>query len=147
MNSFFRELFAYNHHANQELIKVFQQYEILHGERSGKIFSHMLNAHHIWNCRIGQLVAGYSVWEEHPVQRFGAMELENFTGTMQLLENADLGRVVQYHTSKGDPFINTVQDILFHIINHSTYHRGQLASLFRQQDISPVNTDYIFYKR
>ncbi|QLH28398.1 MAG: hypothetical protein HWD63_02710 [Candidatus Parvibacillus calidus] len=39
-----------------------------------------------------------------------------------------------------------MKDIIFHIINHSTYHRGQIAMEFRQSGLEPLNTDYIFYK-
>ncbi|WP_209331385.1 DinB family protein [Lunatimonas salinarum] len=34
-----------------------------------------------------------------------------------------------------------------HIVNHSTYHRGQIATLFRESGLQPVVTDYIMLKR
>ena len=49
--------------------------------------------------------------------------------------------------SKGETFSNKIKDILFHIINHSTYHRAQIATDLKQNGIEPINTDYIFYKR
>lgn len=54
---------------------------------------------------------------------------------------------IGYKTSKGDAFQNTVKDILFHIINHSTYHRGQIAANCKEYGIEPLMSDYIFYKR
>ncbi|MFN3529375.1 MAG: DinB family protein [Bacteroidia bacterium] len=37
-------------------------------------------------------------------------------------------------------------DILLHVLNHSTYHRGQLISLGRQAGLeSPPRTDYIYW--
>jgi uncharacterized damage-inducible protein DinB len=35
--------------------------------------------------------------------------------------------------------------ILRHIVNHATYHRGQVASKLRRFDIKPPNTDFFFW--
>jgi len=32
-----------------------------------------------------------------------------------------------------------------HIVNHGTYHRGQIAALMRQQGHHPQSTDLIYY--
>jgi uncharacterized damage-inducible protein DinB len=44
-------------------------------------------------------------------------------------------------------FSNDIKSIIFHVINHSTYHRGQIASEFKQNGLDPMVTDYILYKR
>lgn len=36
-------------------------------------------------------------------------------------------------------------DILQHVVNHGTYHRGNVTAMLRQQGYSGVPTDYIFY--
>lgn len=36
-------------------------------------------------------------------------------------------------------------DILQHVVNHGTYHRGNVAAILRQQGHEGVPTDYIFY--
>jgi uncharacterized damage-inducible protein DinB len=36
---------------------------------------------------------------------------------------------------------------MIHLVNHSTYHRAQIAILLRQQGFEPVNTDFITYDR
>lgn len=33
------------------------------------------------------------------------------------------------------------------LINHSTYHRGQITMLMKEAGLETLNTDYIFYKR
>jgi uncharacterized damage-inducible protein DinB len=35
--------------------------------------------------------------------------------------------------------------LLRHIVNHSTYHRGQIASKLKRFDIEPPNTDFFFW--
>lgn len=36
-------------------------------------------------------------------------------------------------------------DILQHVVNHGTYHRGNVTAMLRQQGYAGVSTDYIFY--
>ncbi|WP_313897918.1 DinB family protein [Brevibacillus sp. FSL L8-0520] len=32
-----------------------------------------------------------------------------------------------------------------HVVNHGTYHRGNIAAMLRQQGYAGVPTDYVFY--
>jgi uncharacterized damage-inducible protein DinB len=47
----------------------------------------------------------------------------------------------------GDSYQNKIEDILIHVGNHGTYHRGQIAMLLREKGYNPVSTDYILYDR
>lgn len=38
-----------------------------------------------------------------------------------------------------------ISDLVEHVVNHGTYHRGNITSMIRQQSHSGVPTDYIFY--
>ena len=38
-----------------------------------------------------------------------------------------------------------LSDIVRHVVNHGTYHRGNFAAMLRQQGYEGVATDYIFY--
>lgn len=58
-----------------------------------------------------------------------------------------LKKKISYKNSRGERFENSVRDILFHVINHSTYHRGQIATDCKLHGMTPLATDYIFYKR
>jgi uncharacterized damage-inducible protein DinB len=40
-------------------------------------------------------------------------------------EDADLTRTVSYRTTSGRPYSQELQDILLHLFNHQTHHRGQ----------------------
>jgi uncharacterized damage-inducible protein DinB len=62
--------------------------------------------------------------------------------------NDDLEFVLAYQTSKGDPFLQAVKEILLHLNNHGTYHRGQLVTMLRQVGVEKIpQTDYILYSR
>jgi len=34
---------------------------------------------------------------------------------------------------------------MVHVVNHSTYHRGQITTLLRQLGAEPVDTDFLVY--
>ncbi len=147
MKNFFKELFDYNHHCNQKLADIFENHPGRTSVKSVKLFSHVLNAQQIWNNRIEPRQPTFGVWDLHPVQDFKNMDIVHYEQTLQILDTCDLDRSISYSTSKGVPFSNTVRDILFHVINHSTYHRGQIATEFRLHGLEPLATDFILYKR
>lgn len=48
------------------------------------------------------------------------------------------------HPKYGD-LDTSVTDMTKHIVNHGTYHRGNITAMLRQQEQKGVPTDYIFY--
>ncbi|HMR56073.1 MAG TPA: DinB family protein, partial [Cyclobacteriaceae bacterium] len=56
-------------------------------------------------------------------------------------------RVLKYKNYVGDYYETNVEQIMIHLVNHGSYHRGQVAMLLRQKGYEPVNTDYITYDR
>ncbi len=147
MKEFFAELFAYSHHYNQILAaRILAGHKSLSSETI-RIFSHILNAHQIWNSRISKDQVPFGVWEVHRPEIFAVTDLENYNKSLEILASCDLEMNVSYSNSAGKAFENNVKDILFHVLNHSTYHRGQVASHFRQSGLEPEITDYIMYKR
>ena len=147
MKDFFTRLFEYNLHFNQKITDLITNRPNTISEKSRKLFNHVLNAHHIWNSRILEKQIEYQTWSIHPDDLLKDINSRNFNETRYILKNIALEKTVSYKNSKGQSFENKISDILFHIINHSTYHKGQIATDFRQNGIEPLNTDYIFYKR
>lgn len=66
---------------------------------------------------------------------------------VQKLSVADLDRVVEYKNTKGNAFSNSMQQMLQHVVNHSTYHRGQITTMLRQLGATPLTTDLIAFYR
>lgn len=147
MKQFFEELFAYNHHFNQKLSVIIRDNPEKISEKTVQLFSHLLNAHQIWNSRIETTPVAVGVWELRPVRDLRNIDEANYEQTTRILHTFDLNDTIGYANTRGQLFGNRVQDILFHVINHSTYHRGQIATEFKQQGLEPMVTDYIFYKR
>ena len=49
----------------------------------------------------------------------------------------------RYTNSRGEAWTSTVEEILTHVVIHSAYHRGQIASDVRASGGVPAYTDYI----
>lgn len=147
MKAFFRDTFEYTFHFNDKVLDLMIESGEMFPEKSLQLINHTLNAHQIWNARIEQKTHEVQVWDIRPWNILKAINKENSENTLKILDDSDLNKRIVYKTSKGEQFENTTQEILFHIVNHSTYHRGQIASDCKQHGIIPLVTDYIFYKR
>ncbi|MEY5047651.1 MAG: hypothetical protein RLZZ175_1010 [Bacteroidota bacterium] len=145
-NNFFIQLFEYNHHCNQQLFNKLTENKAHLSEKLILLFNHTINAHQIWNSRIiGEQTFG--VYQINEFESLSLIDENNFNISLQILQNYNLDTVFEYKTSKGDEFINSVKEILFHVINHSTYHRAQIASECKLIGIDPLASDYILYTR
>ena len=58
---------------------------------------------------------------------------------------ADLARVIGYTNFRGEAWRYPLGQMLQHTVNHSTYHRGQLATLLRQLGAAPNPTDLLVF--
>lgn len=147
MKAFFKEIFEYHHHFNQKLAEEIEKNVDVLPKSTYELFCHVLNAHHIWNARIAGVVPLFAVQQVHLAQELRSIDVTNYESTLKILDTVALEKVIEYKTSKGNLFSNTVRDILFHTANHSTHHKAQITSQMRQVGITPITTDYIFYKR
>jgi uncharacterized damage-inducible protein DinB len=129
--------------------KLIQEFNSLNDipAKSLTLFSHILSAHHIWNHRILNETSGLKVWHDIPKREYQSINTDNHRVSLSILDHKDLSDQISYSNSKGEFFSNSIQDILFHVINHSNYHRAQIASDFKAAGLTPIVSDYIFYKR
>ena len=56
-----------------------------------------------------------------------------------------LGRVVSYTNMRGEQWEYPLGQIMQHVVNHSTYHRGQVIAMLRQLGVAAVMTDFLAY--
>lgn len=147
MKQFFKELLEYNYHFNQELGDVFASETGKASEKSFKLYNHILNAHNIWNSRIEGSQTAIGVWDVQPIAACKEIDKRNYEDSLRILDNFDLELMIDYTTMRGDKFRNRLRDIVFHIVNHGTYHRGQIATEFRQSGLTPLVSDFVLYKR
>jgi uncharacterized damage-inducible protein DinB len=71
-------------------------------------------------------------------------DLNRFLDT---LTDEQLQSPFTYADLKGNQYTQPLWQQMQHLINHSTYHRGQVVTLLRQLGVKPVSTDFIAYYR
>lgn len=63
------------------------------------------------------------------------------------LTQEDLNRVMEYKTLKFGVYRNPLWQSMQHVVNHGTYHRGQVTTLLRQLNAQPILTDLMHFYR
>jgi uncharacterized damage-inducible protein DinB len=71
--------------------------------------------------------------------------VESGFATLVAEPGVDLTRQVTYTNTKGEQATYPVGQILRHVVNHATHHRGQVATLLRQLGQVPPTTDFLVF--
>jgi len=56
-----------------------------------------------------------------------------------------VAKPLNYKNLKGEPMSFPLGQLMLHMVNHSTYHRGQVTTLLRQLGAQPISTDFVLY--
>ena len=54
---------------------------------------------------------------------------------------------LSYKDIRGNAYSQPLWQLVQHVVNHSTYHRGQVVTMLRQVNVKPVATDLVAYYR
>jgi uncharacterized damage-inducible protein DinB len=63
------------------------------------------------------------------------------------LSEEDLREVHEYRTLSFGQYKNPLWHSMQHMVNHGTYHRGQVATMLRQLNVKPLLSDLIHFYR
>jgi uncharacterized damage-inducible protein DinB len=83
-------------------------------------------------------------------QGLGERWAELETGLMSFVSGLgedDLARVVRHTTTEGVPQAAPLWQMMQHVVNHGTYHRGQVVTMLRQLGAQAQSTDLIVFYR
>jgi uncharacterized damage-inducible protein DinB len=119
-------------------------------EKSQELLSHIISAQKIWLNRILKRDIIINPWQKITSDEWIEQNTRVTSEWINLIESfqeKDFDARVEYKNIAGEKYTNTVKDIITHVINHSTYHRAQIALLIRQSGGEPAKTDYIVYQR
>lgn len=145
----FRRQYAYDEWANREVLASLRA-SPSSGGRTLQLLAHILSAERLWLERIRNQPQTVPVWPEFSFDECAVQidELALFWREyLGQLSAARLSAEVDYKNSKGEPWASTMQDILTHVLLHSAYHRGQIASSVRASGQQPAYTDFIHATR
>jgi uncharacterized damage-inducible protein DinB len=158
----FRQLADYNRWANLRLYgAALEMPDELYRRPTGVFFgslhgtlNHLLLTDRIWLKRLTGI-------GEHP-DRLNAILFENrqellrarmaedarLIGVIAGYRDDDLGKPISYQTTSGKPYTQALQDILLHLFNHQTHHRGQAhACCSILTGAEPPSLDLLLFQR
>lgn len=113
---------------------------------------HIMSAEWVWLSRWNgisptAMPAEWQSWDLAQIEAGWAALDAQLRSFVARLTGADLDRPVAYRSLGGDPFTSTLGQMLRHVVNHSTYHRGQVTTMLRQLGMPAPATDLILFYR
>ncbi len=155
-----QKLFAYNAWATNRMFEALaripetdykRNLKSSHGSLHGTA-THLVAAEKIWLSRlVKKPETALMTEQEAPSLQVLKKTWEDIAARtarfVSKLDDNSLESSLEYVTTEGQKFTNSLVQILQHVINHSSYHRGQVASMMRQVGAEPVNTDLITFFR
>ncbi len=142
-------LLAYDDWANRETLTAMKAADSPPA-RALRLLAHIVGAERLWLGRLEGEPPTTPVWPEWTLAEceLGLAELPGrWRDVLGDLGAANLARRVAYTNTKGEPWENTVLDILTHVVVHGAYHRGQIAADLRAAGREPAYTDFIHSAR
>jgi uncharacterized damage-inducible protein DinB len=112
--------------------------------------AHMLGAQRMWLARFSglhldrvlgpadfrDLISWIHGWEET------AAETEAFVAG---LTDEQLATPITWTNTRGETYTLPLWQPVVHMVNHATYHRGQVISMLRQMGYAVPSTDLVYY--
>jgi uncharacterized damage-inducible protein DinB len=145
MKDFFLDKFEYDYFAQRNWIKFIEEQEGQISDFTKSSFSHIINVHHIWNCRLNTTIPESNSWDLLPTEYLDKLVCANYMETINYLENNELNEKINYHSSEGFEISKLDKDILYHILNHSNYHRAQIVMDLKLKRLKSPNFNFISF--
>ncbi|MBI1805262.1 MAG: DinB family protein [Ignavibacteriae bacterium] len=154
-------LYEFNYWAKELLLEVLEtipheQYVKDFGSSHGGIHGtlvHIVGAEDLWLKRWkGESTINFMQAENFPgfeSVRDAWMEVEmNMMGFCHMLKtDGDINKTIAYKDLKGNAYSQPLYQLMQHLVNHSTYHRGQITTMIRLLGMKPAGTDMVMFYR
>lgn len=149
MIDFYRRMFAYDIWCTERVHVALKP--LIDAGRAVGLFAHLIATQEIWHARTeGIDTAGMTRFPERDIDATLAQAhimAERWSALLDATGETGLDRIIVYRDMHGDHHETPLREILTHVSNHGTYHRGQIASIVRELGGVPPITDYIIYTR
>lgn len=153
-----RDLLGYTLWADRAILRAAAELEPEHlildaGASHGSVLgtlAHVLGAEQVWLSRfVGDPLGALPGIEDYPdleALEMGFQEISaEITSFMAALTEGQLVSELAWTNSRGETHRRSLLQALLHLVNHSTYHRGQVVSLIRQMGYQPPSTDLVYF--
>jgi uncharacterized damage-inducible protein DinB len=162
MKAHYQRMAAYNRWANERLYEAVGKLspEEFAAPRSGffpsllKTLNHILVGDTVWMGRLdGAGSAGITSLDQILHADFAALKAARAVLDARIVAYVDavaptrLAEDLAYRTVAGDPMTTQVAQVLAHVFNHQTHHRGQAHSMLSSTKVAPPVLDLIYFLR
>ncbi len=145
MIPYLKTLFDYDDWANRESLASLKHVDAP-PPRALEVMAHIVGCQWLWIGSLKRAIAPAVVWPQLTLDERGDQLGKLATAWKEYLRDltpTSLSYRTTYVNSKGEDWESNVQDILFHVVIHSGYHRGQIATLLGRAGHEPAYTDFI----
>jgi uncharacterized damage-inducible protein DinB len=153
-----RELLAYTIWADRAILDALREVRAEDvtrdtGTSFGSILGtlvHMLGTEQLWLSRVlGNPLTTLPSPEQFPDRLSLALGFEELWPQLEFymasLADEQLATELTWINLAGETHTRPLRTAILHFVNHSTYHRGQVASMLRQMGYSPPATDFVYF--
>ena len=156
----FKTLFEFNYWANARTLqavdslseeKLYVDLKNSFGSIHGTLV-HLCGAEDIWLQRMNGADPGKFIRKDNYPTYASVKTKWNEVETgwkhyVSTLTDNELLKTLIFHNLKGEKVTQIVWQSLQHLVNHSSYHRGQITTMIRQSGGTPNGTDLIAFYR
>ena len=64
---------------------------------------------------------------------------------VKAVTDESLKKIITYVNTRGEPWQYPLAHAMQHLVNHSSYHRGQISLMLRQLGAEPAPTDFLVF--
>ncbi len=157
LQTHFQHLHAYEVWANQRVLASLESVPVPGRStpsyvRATQLLPHNALARQVWLWRVLQQPYDnpkdwFPVWSIEETREEIAHVDAQWTTYLATLTDAELDRQTQYSSSDGTKYQSSIHEVLIHVFNHSTYHRGQIARIVHESGGLRAGTDFIAFGR
>jgi len=155
MNKQLIQLYDYNVWANERVMdhlgtlpsEVFLREVDLGFKSIAEVISHIVSADNIWFNRIKEEQDSIPAKKAFTDLKEARQEMDDLQSQIRVYISSlrDAEKKVSYTMASGRQMENSIAEILQQVVNHGTYHRGNITTMLRSFGYQGVMTDYIAF--
>jgi uncharacterized damage-inducible protein DinB len=152
------QLYDYNYWANRRMMKaarglIEEQLHRQQGHSWGSVYDtllHIMNAEWLWLSRWkGSSPSVFPTRDDYPTlgamdKRWAELEAEMRAFVNQQTDDS-LVREIAYRNTRREAFRLPLWQMMAHLPNHGTHHRGELAAMLAMIDVPHEEEDWLYY--
>ena len=112
---------------------------------------HIYAADRVWLARLKRMPHGPYVSEADyqlsVLQTDWAALMDSWVEWVRGISEEEAMEPVSYHDMRGVAWTQPLWQLVLHVVNHGTHHRGQVAGFLRSLGHTPPKLDLVFYYR